>query len=93
MTARAYVIVKEYGVGDHLLEGIVSFCEDASVGVGVREGCIMSPRLFNIYMDGFMREVRARVGDLGSWLIVRGVEQLFAAGWFLRVQERRLLTW
>ncbi len=48
-----------------LLEGIKSFYENASafvrvngefsesfnVEVGVRQGCVMSPWLFNIYMD------------------------------------------
>lgn len=31
-----------------------------SVGVGLRQGCVMLPWLVNIYMDGCMREVRLR---------------------------------
>ena len=27
------------------------------VNVGLREGCVMSPWLFNVYMDGVVREV------------------------------------
>ena len=29
--------------------------ESFGVGVGVRQGCVMLPWLFNIYMDGCMR--------------------------------------
>ncbi len=61
----------------HLLQGIRSFSENASVSVrvkgelsesfsvevGVRQGCIMSPWLFNIYMDGCIREVKVGVWD------------------------------
>ncbi len=31
------------------------------VNVGLRQGCVMSPWLFNMYMDGVVREVNARV--------------------------------
>ncbi len=31
------------------------------VNVGLRQGCVMSPWLFNVYMDGIVREVNARV--------------------------------
>ncbi len=42
---------------------------------GVRQGCVMSPWLFSIYMDGCIREMKVRVRDLGARLNVRGVEQ------------------
>ena len=35
------------------------------VTVGLRQGCVMSPWLFNLYMDGVMREVNARVMNRG----------------------------
>ncbi len=86
-----------YGVGGKLLEGVRSFCENASasvrvngelsesftVEVGVRQGCVMSPWLFNIYMDVCireMREMKVRVRDLGARLNVRGVEQPSVVG-------------
>ena len=43
------------------------------VNVGLRQGCVMSPLLFNVYMDGVVREVNVRV--LG-----KGLELLSANG-------------
>ena len=43
------------------------------VNVGLRQGCVTSPWLFNVYMDGVVREVNARV--LG-----KGLELLSANG-------------
>ena len=31
------------------------------VNIGLRQGCVMSPWLFNVYMDGVVREVNVRV--------------------------------
>jgi len=64
-----------YGVGGRLLRGVQSFynasracvrvangvSEWFPVNVGLRQGCVMSPWLFNMYMDGVVREVNARV--------------------------------
>ncbi len=54
--------------------------ESFNVEVGVRQGCVMSPWLFNIYMDGCIREMKVRVQDLGARLNVRGVEQPVVMG-------------
>ena len=48
-----------YGIGASLLNGVKSFYEDSRVCV--RVGCVMSPWLFNLYMDGVVREVNASV--------------------------------
>ncbi len=94
LTGRAYGMLRVYGVGGQLLEGIRSFCGNASasvqvngelsetfsVEVGVRQGCVMSPWLFSIYMDGCIREIKVRVRDLGVRLNVRGVEQPLVVG-------------
>ena len=40
-----------------------------SVNVGLRQGCVMSPWLFNVYMDGVVIEVNGSV-------IVKGLELL-----------------
>ena len=68
------------GVGGKLFKAVQSFyvnsraCvwvgNDVSelfpVNVGLRQGCVMSPWLFNVLMDGVVREVNVRV--LGKWL-------------------------
>ncbi len=67
-------VLRIYGVGGHLLEGIGSFYKDSSasvcmngelsesfgVGVGVRQGFMISPWLFNVYMHGCMRGMKTR---------------------------------
>ena len=46
------------------------------VNVGLRQGCAMFPWLFNVYMDGVVREVNFRVPG-------KGLELLSAnGGWF-----------
>ncbi len=54
--------------------------ESFNIKVGVRQGCVMSLRLFNIYMDGYKREMKVRVQDLGARLNARGAEQPLVAG-------------
>ncbi len=34
---------------------------DFEIRVGVRQGCVMLPQLLNIFMDGCMREMKAKV--------------------------------
>ena len=63
-----------YGVGECVLRWIQSFyvgsstcvrvgtdlSESIKVNVCLRQGCVMSPWLFNVYMDGVVREVKMR---------------------------------
>ncbi len=44
-----------------------------AVGVGAGQEWVMSPWLFNIFMDGCMREMKAKVGNVGAGLKVHGV--------------------
>ena len=41
---------------------------------GVRQGCIMSPWLFNVYMDGVMKEVKMGMGRRGVSFLEDGRE-------------------
>ncbi len=58
----------------------------------------MSLWLFNIYMDGCIREMKVRVRDLGARLNVRGVEQPLVAGLYvddtvLLAESEGMLQW
>ena len=44
-----------------------------SVNVGLRQCCVMSPLLYNVYMNGVVREVHVRV-------LAKGLELLSADG-------------
>ena len=36
-------------------------CEWFPVNVELRQGCVMSPRLFNVYMDGVVRDLNVTI--------------------------------
>ncbi len=42
--------------------------------VRVRQACAMPPWMFNIFLDGYMREIEAKVGKIGARLKLNGVD-------------------
>ncbi len=66
-----------YGLQGRLLKGVKSFYVNSRacvrvgngvsdwfvVQVGLQQGCVMSPWLFNVYMNSIVREVNARMLD------------------------------
>ena len=84
-------MLRVYRVGGKLLKAGQSFYVDSRACVwvgndvcewcflvngGLREGCVMSPWLFSVYMDGVVREVnvksaweRASADECGWWRV------------------------
>ena len=68
-------MLRVYGVRGKLLKAVRSFYVESRacvrvgndvsewfpVNVELRQGCVLSPWLFNVYMDGVVREVNVRV--------------------------------
>ena len=89
-------VLRVYGVGGKLLKAVQSFYVESTacvrvgndvsewfpINVRLRQGCVMSPWLFNVYKDGVVRKVNVRV--LG-----KGLELLSANGG--RVEINQLL--
>ena len=44
--------------------------ESFPIGARVRQECVMSPWLFNIFMVGCMREMKAKVRNIGGGMPV-----------------------
>src|SRR5215469_12641453 len=72
-----WVILSKYGIRGKLLDAVKGFYFDSracarvdgvsgemfEVKVGLRQGCVMSPWLFNLYMDSVVREVKRECGE------------------------------
>ena len=95
-------------MGGKLLNGLKSMYVDSSVCVrvkrdesewfrtdsGVRQGCIMSPWLFNVYMDGVLNEVKMGMGRrrVSYWRTRESGDYLASCmhmTWFYAVSRRR----
>ncbi len=77
-TAMWYVL-KVYDVGGSLMNGVKAFYNDAKACIMVngengesfriqrelKQGSVMSPWFFNSYVDGVIREMKTKVGEVG----------------------------
>ena len=100
------------GISERLLESVKSFYRDSTAKVrvnencsesfeastGLKQSCVMSPWVFNVYMDGVVREVKTEKLERGVKLRMnRGeweVRQLlFADDTALGVDASKKLKW
>ena len=98
-------VLSGYGVNGKLLravqcvydksEACVRVCREESewfeVKVGLRQGCVMSPWLFNVYMDGVMREVRENAGDVGVRLVESSGRREWKVEWLMFADDTVLV--
>ena len=98
-------VLSMYGINGQLLKAVQSLYEKSEacvrvcreegewfeVGVGLRQGCVMSPWLFNLFMDAVMKEVREKAGDVGVtlWDERRNVE--WKVDWLMFADDTVLL--
>ena len=94
-----------YGINDQLLKVVQSLYEKSEacvrvgreegewfeVGVGVRQGCVMSPWLFNLFMDAAMKEVRKKAGYIGVTLQVERRNIEWKVDWLVFADDTVLL--
>ena len=45
------------------------------VTIGLRQGCVMSPLMFNVYMDAVVREVKIITLGRGLWMRARNRQE------------------
>ena len=98
-------VLRGYGVNGKLLravqcmyegsEACVRVCREESewfeVNVGLRQGCVMSPWLFNVYMDGVMKELRANVGEVGAVFLETNEGREWIVEWLMFADDTVLV--
>ena len=100
-----WLVLGMYGINGQLLKAVQSLYEKSEacvrvcreegewfeVGVGLRQGCVMSPWLFNLFMDAVMKEVREKAGDVGVtlWDERRNIE--WKVDWLMFADDTVLL--
>ena len=99
---KLWCMLDEYGVKGKLLRAIRSLYEGSEACVrvdgmlsgwfpiskGVRQGCVLSPWLFNVFMDRIMREVKDRIQG-GVQLTTTQVQMLLFADDMIVCTEKK----
>ena len=98
-------VLDMYGIRGRLLKAVKSLYERSEacvrvcreegewfeVGVGLRQGCVMSPWLFNLFMDAAMREVRVNAGEIGVTLRDVGRDVEWKVDWLMFADDTVLV--
>ena len=78
-------------------EGCVSVCREEGewfeVGVGLRQGCVMSPWLFNSFKGVVMREVRQKVNDVDAIIWDARIHCKWKMEWLMFAKDKVLKDW
>ena len=76
-------------------EACVRVCKEEGewfeVSIGLRQGCVMSPWLFNLFMDAAMKEVREKAGDVGVTLRDERRNTEWKIDWLMVADDTKLL--
>ena len=100
---KLWEIIKEMGIPDHLsfLQRNLYAGQEATVrtghgttdwfqiGKGIRQGCILSPFLFNLYAEYIMRNARLGEAQAGIKIAGRNISNLRYADDPTLIAERR----
>ncbi len=78
-------VLKVYGVGGRLLDGVKAFYKDASAHVKVKGEMgeckarmhNVTVVIFNLFMDGVVKEMEAKIGNVGVEMSIDNEKQKF----------------
>ena len=101
-----WCVLGMYGINGQLLKVVQSLYETSEacvrvrreegewfeVGVGLRHGCVMSPWLFNLFMDAVMKGFSEKASDVGvtTWDERRNIER--KVDWLMFADDTVLLS-
>ena len=67
--------------------------EQLWIDTGVRQGCISSPWLFNVYMDGVMKEVKMGMGRRRVSFLENGIESGDCLASYMQMTWLNVVNW